>query len=518
MRHRIRAIAPHDARPARIHHDTDLIAPFLTDAAHVVGFASGVAVPATLEEVAGLVRDATRVLPVGAQSSLTGGATPRGEVVISTRALTRLDEPRDGRVRVGAGVSIAMVQQRLAERGLYYPPAPTYEGASVGGVVATNAAGPSTFKYGATRRWIETVTVVLASGDILHVERGTTVAAPGHGFEITHASGRATIVPPLTYRMPEVAKLSAGYYAEGPSGTDLVDLFVGSEGTLGIVVEATLRVIPRPDRSIVLLVCRDDGEALAVTRALREDARRAWKCDTDALDVAAVEYIDAAALAVTPHDAFARAGVSRPGDGSVMLIAQLDIARDADEPFARLHQLLQDAGSSADARVAATGDERGAAALLSLREAVPSAVNAQIARVKAAVDPAIEKTAGDMSVPFERVADSLALYRDAFGRRGLRHAIWGHVSDGNLHPNVIPQSLDDVAQGREALLEIGRAVIAMGGAPLAEHGVGRSAIKQQLLRELYGDEGIAQMQRVKQALDPDWKLSPGVLFPPTGAR
>jgi D-lactate dehydrogenase (cytochrome) len=119
-----------------------------------------------------------------------------------------------------------------------------------------------------------------------------------------------------------------------------------------------------------------------------------------------------------------------------------------------------------------------------------------------------------MIVPFGRVADSLSLYRRAFDSRGLEHAIWGHVSDGNLHPNVLPQSLDDVRKGESAILEIARGVIAMGGAPLAEHGVGRSPLKQRLLREMYGDQGIDEMRAVKRALDPAWKLSPGVLFPP----
>jgi D-lactate dehydrogenase (cytochrome) len=116
-------------------------------------------------------------------------------------------------------------------------------------------------------------------------------------------------------------------------------------------------------------------------------------------------------------------------------------------------------------------------------------------------------------VPFHRLADSLTLYREAFAARGLEHAIWGHFSDGNLHPNVIPRSLDDVVKGKEALLEIGRAVVAMGGSPLAEHGVGRNPVKQALLRQMIGEEGIEQMRAVKRALDPEWKLAPGVLFP-----
>ena len=91
--------------------------------------------------------------------------------------------------------------------------------------------------------------------------------------------------------------------------------------------------------------------------------------------------------------------------------------------------------------------------------------------------------------------------------------MWGHVSDGNLHPNVVPRSFADVEAGRAAILEFGRAAIRLGGAPLAEHGVGRNTVKQRLLEQLYGGAGIEDMRAVKRAIDPEWKLAPGVLFP-----
>jgi D-lactate dehydrogenase (cytochrome) len=130
------------------------------------------------------------------------------------------------------------------------------------------------------------------------------------------------------------------------------------------------------------------------------------------------------------------------------------------------------------------------------------------------VDPRIDKTAGDMVVPFDRFEDMLAIYREGYERRGLDYAIWGHISDGNVHPNVIPRSYEDVVAGREAILEFGREVVKLGGSPLAEHGVGRSSLKQRLLRELYGDAGIAEMRAIKRAIDPDGKMAPGVIFEP----
>ena len=131
---------------------------------------------------------------------------------------------------------------------------------------------------------------------------------------------------------------------------------------------------------------------------------------------------------------------------------------------------------------------------------------------KRLADVRIEKTAADLIVPFDHFAQMNVLYREGFERRGLDYAVWGHVSDGNVHPNVIPRTYADVLSGREAILEFGRAARRLGGCPLAEHGVGRSSLKQALLREFYGEGAIAQMRAIKQALDPEAKLAPGVIF------
>jgi D-lactate dehydrogenase (cytochrome) len=491
----------------RIDTHPDIVGSFLSDAAHVPGgHALGVAFPRTIADVAALVASADHVLPVGAQSSLTGGATPRGDIVLSTRALDWIDldagargvpgDPAQATVRVGAGVPLAELQRALAPRGLYYPPVPTYDGAFVGGTLSTNAAGAATFKYGSARRWVQAMTIVLADGRILTLERGQMRAAE--------------LAPVPTYTMPDVPKLSAGYYAR--PGMDAVDLFVGSEGTLGVIAEATLRVIALPRRCAALVTCDSDAQAVMVTAALRDHGARAWRGDGP-LDVAAVEYMDARALAMVPDDAFDRAVVPRPAAGQVMLLVQIEVPREEEDALIAFAHVLGACGVENDPVLALPGDDRGAARMFELREAVPSSVNRYIAGVKERVDPRVHKTAGDMIVPFARLEESIALYRRVFEEHGLGYAIWGHVSDGNLHPNVIPQSMRDVDDGHEAILEMARAVVAMGGAPLAEHGVGRSALKQLLLRELYGERGIEEMRAVKRALDPGWKLSSGVLFP-----
>jgi len=439
-----------------------------------------VAHPGSAAEVAALVQASDRVLPIGAQSSLTGGATPRGDLVISTRALTDITSLSDLTVRVGAGVPIAELQRTLAADGLYYPPVPTYDGAFVGGTIATNAAGAATFKYGSTRQWVDALSIVLADGSLVKIRRGEVTASPDGCFEFQAPSGRVVRMPVPTSVMPDVAKLSAGYFAR--PGMDLVDLFIGSEGTLGIVTDATLRVIPLPRRCVVLVTCDSDGQATAVTSALKREAVSSWRGD-GVLDVSAVEYMDSRALALVPDEVISRAGIQRPNGPTAFLLIQLDVKDREDEALVRMITVLDSCG-------------------------VTSAVSA----AKNRVHQDIEKVAGDLSVPFERQHEALALYRQTFERYGLAYALWGHISDGNMHPNVIPGSLADVDQGRNAILDIARRVVAMGGAPLAEHGVGRNALKQQLLQELYGERGIKEMRAVKRALDPERKLAAGVLF------
>ncbi len=526
------------ARPPRggirrppLSRDPDVVSSFLHYAAHFPGgHAAAVAIPCTEGEIAAVLRDATSVLAIGAQSSLTGGATPLGEVVLGTARFNDIASIGADRVRVGSGVTLVDLDATLERESRYYPPAPTFFGAFVGGTIATNAAGAATFKYGATRAWVDGLTVVLATGDVLDLERGA-VTADRDGFEIELASGTVR-VPIPAYRMPDVPKLSAGYYAR--PGMDLIDLFIGSEGTLGIITEATLRVVPhRPAQCIAFVPFRTRSAAIDFVRRMRETARRTWKTgDPRGIDVSAIEHLDARSLALLREDGADRLnGVAFPRETAVALLIVLEvppgttseaafdeIGRAAqpdapDTPLVRFCRALDAAGVLEHVQLAVPGDRRRAAQLFAFREAVPEAVNRRVGQAQQAIDRRIEKTAADMIVPFDRLEELLTIYDQGFRARGLDAAVWGHISDGNVHPNVLPRTAADVDAGKEAILEFGRAAIRLGGSPLAEHGVGRNPIKQRLLRELYGDAGIEQMQRVKRALDPEWKLAPGVLFP-----
>jgi len=461
---------------------------------------------------------ASKVLVVGAQSSLTGGATPLGDVVLSTERLTTLTLDGD-RVRAGAGVTLQAIQDVLAAVGRWLPPVPTYLGATAGGAVATCAAGAATFKYGTVRPWVHGLTVVLAGGEVLELTRGERLASS------------LVAVPALG--MPDVAKCSAGYFMS--PGMDLVDLFIGAEGTLGVIAEVVFRTAARPAaRCLALVPVSDEETGIRLAGDLRSAAQQTWRAnDPLGIDVSAIEHIDARSIAVVREDGVDRKlDIALPsGTGIVLLIElelpaaaaaadlwqQLEMARDvdaSDSPLRRFCALLDRHGALDDAEIALPANYARAAAFAELREAVPAGVNRRVALAQQQVDPRIYKTAADMIVPFDRFSEMMHVCRRLFAERNLDLAVWGHISDGNVHPNVIPGNADDVKKGQEAILALGDAVIAMGGSPLAEHGVGRNPIKQELLRRLYGSAGIGAMRRLKLSLDPHGVLAPGVLFQP----
>jgi D-lactate dehydrogenase (cytochrome) len=516
--------------------DTEVLASRLEDAAHFVGgHATELFTPTSEAEVAAVLRLSASVLPIGAQSSLTGGATPMGDAILSTARLNRMEFLGADRVRVQAGVTIAALDEALRKADRLYPPAPTFTGAFVGGTIATNAAGAATFKYGTTRQWVEALTVVLPSGDVLDIERGATRACREGYFDLTLADRPVRLEIPR-YRMPALPKLSAGYFAAPEM--DLIDLFIGSEGTLGIVTAATLRILPRrPNACLALVPFSERHRAFDFGRRLRNEAMATRQTgDPAGIDVAAIEHMDARCLELLREDGVDRAnGVELPPDATIALLVTLelpagtgadrvydDIGRvlDADAPdssIRRFCSILTEAGVFDRTEIAMPGDRTRATQLLAIREGVPASVNKRVGQAQRDIDPRISKTAADMIVPFDRLEALLDFYTSGFRQRGLDAAIWGHLSDGNLHPNVIPRSAADVDGGNAVILESGREAIRLGGATLAEHGVGRNPVKQELLRLMYGDAGIEEMRRVKNALDPEWKLSRGVLFPPPTA-
>ncbi len=532
MSHCIKTRAPRGIVPdtLEIITDSDQLEAVEHDAANYPGGrALALAKPQNEAEVAAILQRYARILPVGAQSSVTGGASPDGEVVLSLARQDRILESGSEYRRVQAGLALRTLRETLALEDKYYPPVPSFDGATVGGVISTNAAGPATFKYGATRSWVQALTVVLVSGEVLDLERGLCIAHPGGYFEIDEGS-QLYRLPVPTYNMPQVPKCSAGYYAK--PGMDLIDLFIGSEGTLGVITEATLCVVsPRPEICVALVPCLNEAQALALTQSFREISLTSRQTHNQrGLDVSAIEYMDARSVEILREDGSDRRNAITLGpDAKTLLLIQFELSPEwaarayddlaqalepgaLDAPLVQFVRILAQSGRLEETELAMPGDWGRIEQMYALREAVPYGVNTRVLRAKQHQHPSITKMAGDMIVPFDHLGTMMQIFREGFESYGLDYAIWGHASDGNMHPNLLPRSLDDVRHAQQVILEAGKAVIALGGCPLAEHGVGRNPTKKALLKDLYGERGLQQMLVVKQVLDPERKLAPGNLF------
>jgi len=522
--------------------DPAILEAYLEDASGAPpGRAAGLLRPAHEGEIASFLR-ATRgrgvtILPQAARSSLTAGAIPRDEVVVSVESMNEIGPveifPGGGRVVVGPGVRLRDLQRELAPHGYYYPPVPTYHDAMIAGTISTNAGGAASFKYGVTRQWVRALRILLFSGDLLEIERGECTARPGEAFSVVLADGETLTVPVPDYELPALKKISAGYHASDP--LDLVDLFVGSEGTLGLITGATLDLAAQPAAEVTgLTFLAGLDDALALTAALREAAvQTRERSDGEGPDVRAIELMDGGSLdLLREHGDSRRLRVPLPEEVGAALFFELELpeatSNDAAQelllaflegesprdggPLLRMYEILESHGALSSLELAFPEDHARAEALRDFREAVPKRVN-EILGERRRGEPGIKKVGGDLIVPFDRLGHMLRYYRDGFTRRGLSYAIWGHLSDGNLHPNALPRDAEETRRGHEALLEFADEAARVGGCPLSEHGVGRNPIKQEMLRRFLGDAAIASMRAVKRGLDPESRFAPGVLFP-----
>ena len=326
MTHRVRSRLAQNVRPPAALEGDDTET-YQTDASRYPGqVPAKVYLPSDEGQVAWVLLNEARVLTVGAQSSLTGGAAPQGDAVLATSRLNALGEISAGRVRAQPGVALVTLNEALAERGAFFPPTPTYDGAFLGGAVSTNAAGAATWKYGTTRAWVEGLSVVLASGEVLELERGQVTASPEGTFEVEQSTGEVLTLQLPSYVMPDVPKRSAGYHAA--PGMDLVDLFIGAEGTLGVVTEVLLRTLEGNPESVAALVpCPSEAVGLQLVARLRSASRETWASkDPAGMDVRSVESMDQRAVEVVQEDGHDEAaGLSLPAGTELLLLILLEL-------------------------------------------------------------------------------------------------------------------------------------------------------------------------------------------------
>jgi glycolate oxidase len=437
--------------------NADELTPFATDESHCGSFPPAAVVLATsrADVEATLAWASARGVPVtpcGARTGKSGGSLPiHGGVALSLERMDRIlaFEPADGIMVVQPGVITGAVMARAEEAGLFYPPDPnSWETCTIGGNVAENAGGPRALKYGVTRDYVLGLEAVLPGGEVIR-------------------TGRRTV--------------------KGVAGYDLTALLVGSEGTLAVVTEITLRLIPLPRHVRTGLCVFPD--AIAAARAVAEVLASGILPRTlELLDDRAIAAADSRGPFRFPVGAGAAILAETDGDDGEAVMAAL----------VRLGEIAVEQGAL-DVLVAQSESQRRD--LWATRRQVSIALKALYPL----------KISEDVVVPRSRIPDAIERFK-AIGRdHGLAVATYGHAGDGNLHTNVLFRDEAERPAVDACIEALVRATLDLGGTITGEHGVGLA--KRDFLAWEQGPETIALQRRIKAAFDPANLLNPGKIFP-----
>jgi glycolate oxidase len=408
------------------------------------------------EEVQRVMAIASRhrvpVVPAAARSGKSGGSLAvHGGICLSVERMTRILEirPEDLTARVEPGVITGVLQAEVEKLGLFYPPDPnSLDTCNIGGNVAENAGGPRALKYGVTREYVLGLTAVLPTGEIVR-------------------TGRRTI--------------------KGVAGYDLTGLLVGSEGTLAVFTEVTLKLIPRPRHVATALVCFPDvtTAAQAVSRVLAQGVIP--RC---------LELIDDVSV-----QAMARgAPFQLPSGAGAALLVETD-GNDPDQVFAEMARVAELVQGDAAGEVIVAQNEAQRRDIWETRKHLSTNLKK--------LHPL--KLSEDIAVPRSRIPEMVARSREIGARHGLLVATYGHAGDGNLHANVLFDAESQRPAVEAAVAEIVRAAVELGGTITGEHGVGLA--KRDFLSLEQGPELIALQRRLKAVFDPLGILNPGKIFP-----
>ena len=436
------------------------------DASGFRGEADEIVAPSSEAEViAFLLRASSMAIPVtiaGAGTGVTGGRVPQGGALLSLEKLNRL-EIHQGQAFAGAGVLLSELHAAAAASGQFYPPDPTETSAAIGGTLATNASGSRSFMYGDTRRQVLGLRVILMDGRVLIVRRGDRVDFP---------------VPALP--IPQTTKHTGGYRLS--PGMDWIDLFIGSEGTLGVIVEAELRLLPSPPESLAGVVFfAGDESALDAVDVWRVEARARM-----------LEYFDRRSLELLRT----RFPEIPAGAGAAILFEEENADLDVWEA-----RLSASGALVSDSWFATTPGDRER--FRRFRHALPELVNSVVRQ------NGFMKLGSDYAVPIARNREMMAEYRRRLEPE-FTYVIFGHIGDAHVHVNILPSSDRQYAQGAGLMLDFARFAVSLGGTVSAEHGLGKR--KRGLLELQYTGDQIEAMKQVKRRLDPQWLLGRGTLF------
>lgn len=522
---------------------------YMRDESRKVGSADSISFPKTEMEVIEIMKrcrsESIQVTIQGARTGITAGAVPQGGHVLNLAGMNRItglrydNESNIFYITVQPGVLLADLRKAVSNKEFdtegwpeyslkaldvmkssadcFFPPDPTETSASIGGMVACNASGARTYCYGPTRNYVESLRVVLADGSVLSLRRGEH-KAQGRHFSVAADTGRVISGVLPKYTMPDV-KNASGYYVM--DDMDLIDLFIGSEGTLGIISQVELQLIKEPLQIWGLMFFfREEGSATKFVRALRgeklefSNAGAGKASDDMEFCPAAIEYFNGDALELLrvqkeSNAAFSNiSDVDRKFNSAIYVELHGDTEDDVMESMGEALERAENCGGcESDTWVASTPQLMENMKLF--RHAVPEAVNMFIDQRRRG-DPDITKLGTDMAVPDDRLEEVMQMYKTDLAEAGFDSVMFGHIGNNHIHVNILPRTMEEYSKGKELYAKWAQKVLEAGGTVSAEHGIGK--LKISFLKMMYGTEGINEMSAVRAAFDPDGILNKGNLF------
>ena len=517
-----------------IHAMSTDYAEYLKDESRSVGEAESISFPVSEDEVRAIVREeyekGHRITVQGARTGLAAAAVPHGGHILNLSKMdhvTALRKGTDGKfyITVEPGAILSQVKKFIESRKFnqtgwseeskkafiefsaaaeqLLTPDPTEASATLGGMVSCNASGARSYLYGPTRGRVNAIRVVLCDGDVIALERGR-VFAEGRKLTLTTEGGRLISVDLPTYTLPKTKNASGYFIADD---MDAIDLFIGSDGTLGVITSIELELLPMP-ATIWGVTCffAEESQAVKFVQTVREEIR----------NLSSLEYFDGKALNLLRKQkeestAFAQLPLIAPEYGcAVYTEVHCGTEAEATEGLFAIGEAMEKCGGSEENTwVARNASERDI--LYFFRHATPESVNMTIDKRKK-IDPIITKLGSDMSVPDIYLSEVIEMYEKDLGEGGFDYVKFGHIGNNHLHVNILPRNGEEYKAGKELFKKWAKRVTEMGGAVSAEHGVGK--LKADFLKVMYGPEHIHEMALLKQKFDPKGLLGTGNLFTP----
>ncbi|MBD3316556.1 MAG: FAD-binding protein [Chitinivibrionales bacterium] len=480
--------------------------------------------PESIDDIRSVIVEAastqTPVTVIGGQTGITGGSVPtEGCIALCMSAMHSVLAVEKGRegvpvLRCQPGITLEQIaaflekptdygqpvpgMELLGETVWFYPPDPTEMSAQLGGTVAANASGARTFRMGATRRHIELLTIVTAKGETATIRRGEHLFADG-ACTFKTDQGTAYSIRAPRYQSGTF-KNAAGYYSR--PGMDLIDLLVGSEGTLCVFAEVGIRLSPAPRLTAGLTFLPSRESAFGFAVFLRQER-----------PVLAVEYFDSTALNFIAEykDDITLKLPAFPADAHAAVYWEYTETDDApfEERMEVWEEQLDALGTSLENTWSGFEPEESTR-LKKFRHAAPELVNFKIAQYKRETAD-IRKVGSDTAVPGAHFEELFSRYFELISAGGPRAVVFGHLGDYHLHFNMLPRTTAEMKKAREIYGRMMDLALELGGTVSAEHGIGK--LKTDYLARMYGDEGIADMRTIKETLDPSGLLNPGNLLP-----